>query len=259
MFLNEIIANKTIEIELRKHEMPLPELIKTAEKMPAALNFAAALSVKGVGIITEIKQASPSKGIISHDFRPVETARIYRDNGAAAISVLTEEKYFLGSLDYLKEIKTAISDKPVPVMRKDFILDNYQIYESRAYGADCLLLIAAVLKPDKLQELLEASHNLGMSCLVEVHNEDELQTVLQCGAKIIGVNNRDLDTFTVDIATTERLRPLIPPGHIVVSESGVKSRKDMMKLKKWKVDAALIGEALMSSNDIGAKIKELSV
>jgi indole-3-glycerol phosphate synthase len=159
----------------------------------------------------------------------------------------------------LKEVKNAISDKSVPVLRKDFILDIYQIYESRAYGADCLLLIAAVLKPYKLQELLKASHNLGMNCLVEVHNEDELQTALQCDAKIIGINNRDLISFQVDISTTERLRPLIPKDRIVVSESGIKNRRDMQKLKKLKVNAALIGEVLMSSNNIGAKLKELAV
>jgi indole-3-glycerol phosphate synthase len=259
MFLNEIIANKTIEIEISKQEMPLQYLIKAVDTMPAPLDFVAALDTEGVGIIMEIKKASPSKGIISWDFRPVETARLYRDNGAAAISVLTDGKYFLGSLKHLREIKKAISGNPLPLLRKDFVLDVYQIYESRVHGADCVLLITAILKPDRLQELLITSHSLGMRCLVEVHNEDELKTALECDAKIIGINNRYLNSFTVDMSTTERLRPLIPPDRIVVSESGIKSREDMLKLKKWGVNAALIGEALMSSDNIKQKIRELSL
>lgn len=259
MFLNEIILNKSIEVEIRKMEFSVLELTGLAERLPPPLDFAAALKTNGVGIIAEIKKASPSRGLISRNFRYLELAYAYRFNGAAAISVLTEERYFRGSLKYLREVKKAMGHKSPPVLRKDFIIDPYQIYESRAYGADCLLLIVAALKPELLQEMMQISHRLGMSCLVEVHNEAELQTALQCNAGMIGINNRDLATFDVDMTTTERLRPLIPPDRLVVSESGIRERQDMLKLKKWKVNAALIGEALMTSDDIGKKMKELRV
>jgi indole-3-glycerol phosphate synthase len=259
MFLNEIILNKSMEVQIRKMEFSVYQLAYIAEGLPEPLDFAAALKTNGVGIIAEIKKASPSRGLISRNFRYLELAYAYRFNGAAAISVLTEEKYFRGSLNYLKEIKKALGYKSPPVLRKDFIIDPYQIFESRAYGADCLLLIVAALKPELLQDMMKISHRLGMSCLVEVHNEDELQIALQCDAKIIGINNRDLATFDVDMTTTERLRPLIPNDRVVISESGISTRQDMLKLKKWKVDAALIGEALMTANDIGKKMKELKV
>jgi indole-3-glycerol phosphate synthase len=259
MFLNEIILNKSMEVEIRKMEFSVYQLAYIAEGLPEPLDFAAALKTSGVGIIAEIKKASPSRGLISRHFRYLELAYAYRFNGAAAISVLTEEKYFRGNINYLREIKKALGYKAPPVLRKDFIIDPYQIFESRAYGADCLLLIVAALKPELLQDMMKISQRLGMSCLVEVHNEDELQIALQCDAQIIGINNRDLATFDVDMTTTERLRPLIPGDRVVISESGISTRQDMLKLKKWKVDAALIGEALMTSNDIGKKMKELRV
>jgi indole-3-glycerol phosphate synthase len=259
MFLNEIILNKSMEVEIRKMEFSVYQLAYIAEGLPAPLDFAAALKKSGVGIIAEIKKASPSRGLISRNFRYLELAYAYRFNGAAAISVLTEEKYFRGSLNHLREVKKAMGYKSPPVLRKDFIIDPYQIFESRAYGADCLLLIVAALKPELLQDMMKISQRLGMSCLVEVHNEDELEIALQCNAKIIGINNRDLATFDVDMTTTERLRPLIPHDRVVISESGISTRQDMLKLKKWKVNAALIGEALMTSDDIGKKMKELKV
>ena len=184
-------------------------------------------------------------------------AQTYASNGASAISVLTEARYFQGSLNHLKDIKKALGNKKLPLLRKDFIHDPYQVYESRAYGADSLLLIVAILTPQKLGELLLLSHELNMSCLVEVHNELELEIALRSEAKIIGINNRNLRTFMVNLATTERLRPLIPPDRIVVSESGIKSRSDMEKMRQWGVDAVLIGESLISAPDIAAKMKEL--
>jgi indole-3-glycerol phosphate synthase len=187
----------------------------------------------------------------------VEIARIYADNGASAISVVTEAKFFQGSLDYLRDIRDALRNRAEPLLRKDFICDPYQIYESRANGADCVLLIMAILRPEKLHELLGISHELNMSCLVEVHNEAELDITLNSGARIIGVNNRDLATFTVDLATTERLRPLIPPDRIVVSESGIKDRKDVERLRQAGIDAVLVGESLMSAYDIAARLREL--
>jgi len=203
-----------------------------------------------------VKKASPSKGIICANFNPIYIAKIFADNGAAAISVLTEPKYFQGNLTYLRDIKAAV-EKPLPLLRKDFIIDPYQVFESRAYGADCILLIVAILTPQKLSELLQLSHQLGMMSLVEIHNEEELDIAVKSEARIIGINNRDLNTFKVDLNTTAKLRPLIPLDRIVVSESGIKSREDMQKLKEWGVSAALIGEALVSAPDIAAKMREL--
>ncbi len=257
MILQRIVADNRADLEARKRAVPLAELQEMASGQPPPIDFASALRGDGIRLIAEVKKASPSRGIISHDFNPVEIALTYAGNGAAAISVLTESRYFQGSLDYLKEIKKALGNRSLPLLRKDFIDDPYQVYESRAYGADAILLIVAILTPQSLAEMLELSHQMGMSCLVEVHNEDEVEIALASGAGIIGINNRDLNTFAVDLATTGRLRPLIPPDRIVVGESGIKSRDDMEKLKKWGVDAVLIGEALMSAPDIAARMKEL--
>jgi len=256
MILNQIVADKLLEIEVRKRDLPLEELQKKAMEQPQPLDFALALRGERIQLIAEVKKASPSKGVIRSDFNPVEIAQTYAGNGASAISVLTDSKYFQGSLDYLKDIRDALVNKMLPLLRKDFILDPYQVYESRTYGADALLLIVAVLTPEKVKALLELSHQLDMSCLVEVHNEAELEIALRSQASIIGINNRDLNTFNVDLTTTERLRPLIPKDRIVVSESGIKDRSDMEKLSNWGVDAVLIGESLMSADNIAAKMKE---
>ncbi|MFC2071431.1 indole-3-glycerol phosphate synthase TrpC [Chloroflexota bacterium] len=257
MILDQIVAVNKLELEARKRSFPLKELRKVVVEQTPPLNFASALHGERAQLIAEVKKASPSKGIIRSDFNPVEIARTYADNGASAISVLTETKHFQGSLNYLRDIRDALGDKRLPLLRKDFIVDPYQIYESRAYGADCLLLIVAILTPAKLETLLELSHQLSMSCLVEVHNEAELEIALSSQARIIGINNRDLSTFAVDLTTTERLRPLIPQDRIVVSESGIKDRSDMERLRQWGVDAVLIGETLMSADNIAAKMKEL--
>ncbi len=255
--LDKIVADNLKELQARKRNIPLAEIKKAALAQPQPLDFAAALRGKGIRLIAEVKKASPSKGVIRADFNPVEIARIYAGNGAAAISVLTEARYFQGSLVYLKDIRGALADKRPPLLRKDFIHDPYQIYESRAYGADALLLIVAILSQEKLGELLELSHKLGTSCLVEVHNEAELDVALRSGARIIGINNRDLNTFEVDLAVTGRLRPLIPKDRIVVSESGIKDRSDIQRLKEWGADAVLIGETFMSVPDIAAKMREI--
>lgn len=257
MILDRIVADVSIELYERKGRIPVAEMIKVAKNQPAPLDFAAALQGDNVRIIAEVKKASPSKGIIRQDFDPTGIAGIYADNGASAISVLTESKYFQGSLDYLIDIKKTLIRKPLPLLRKDFIFDPYQVYESRACGADCILLIAAILTLEKLTELLQLSHRLGMMCLVEVHNEKELETALKSDAQIIGINNRDLQTFNVNLDTTAKLRSLIPDNRIVVSESGIKNREDMEKLENWNINAALIGEALMSVDDIAVKMKEL--
>ncbi len=257
MILDNIVANVAIELEKHKRCLSLSEMAKKALVQSSPLDFASVLRGDNIRLIAEVKKASPSKGVISHNFNPVDIAGIYAANGAAAISVLTEPKYFHGSLDYLRDIKKALADKPLPLLRKDFIFDPYQIYEARAFGADCLLLIVAILTPAKLLELLQLSHQLGMMCLVEVRNELEVEIAVKSGASIIGINNRDLATFKVDLTTTARLRSLIPSDRIVVSESGIKSRKHMEKLREWGVDAALIGEALMSAPDIAVKMREL--
>jgi len=257
MILDQIVADNLQELEARKRSFPLEELKRLVLEQPRCLDFALALCGDRIQLIAEVKKASPSRGIIRADFNPVEIAKIYASSGASAISVLTEAKYFQGSLNHLRDVRNALVNKRLPLLRKDFLSDPYQIYESRTYGADSLLLIVAILTPKKLEELLGLSHQLGMSCLVEVHNETELEIALNSRAKILGINNRDLNTFNVDLATTRRLRPLIPKDRIVVSESGTKNRSDMEKLKKWGVDAALIGESLMSEPDIAAKMKEL--
>ncbi len=257
MILDQIVANSRLELKIRKRSFPLIELQKVVRGQSPPLDLASALRGDRLQLIAEVKKASPSKGVIRPDFNPVEIAQTYASNGASAISILTEAKYFQGSLNYLRDIRNTLGNKRTPLLRKDFLCDPYHIYESRAYGADSLLLIVAILKPERLKELLRLSHELNMSCLVEVHNEAELEVALESGAMIIGINNRDLTTFTVDLTTTERLRPLIPQDRIVVSESGIKERSDVEKLRQWGVDAVLIGETLMSAPDIAAKMKEL--
>jgi len=256
MILDRIVSQNLEALEDKKRRLPMAELRRLASEQPPALDLASALRGDAIRLIAEVKKASPSRGVIRPDFDPVEIARIYAGNGAAAVSVLTEAKHFQGSLDHLKDIRKALPDK-IPLLRKDFIVDPYQIYESRASGADSLLLIVAILKPEKLQELLQLSHELNMSCLVEVHDEAEVEIALKSQAKIIGINNRDLNTFGVDLATTERLHPLIPRDRIVVSESGIKERADIEKLSRLGIDAVLIGESLMSAPDIAAKMREL--
>lgn len=257
MILDEIVATTRRELEQTKRTMPFEELQKLVGEQSPPRDLAASLHGEGIKLIAEVKKASPSRGVIRADFNPVDIARIYAENGASAISVLTETRYFLGRLNYMGDIKRSLGSYCPPLLRKDFIIDPYQIYQSRAYGADGLLLIAAILKPQELTFLLKLSHELGMSCLVEVHNEAEVEVALKSNAGVIGINNRDLTTFKVDLATTQRLRPLIPSDRIVVSESGIKDRKDIEMLKNWGVNAVLIGEAFMSAPDIAAKIKEL--
>jgi indole-3-glycerol phosphate synthase len=252
--LDEIIAKKRKEVEQRKKILPLAHLKKRIAQQKPPLDFALALKGKPIRLIAEVKQASPSRGILCPNFNPTELATTYAQGGANAISVLTEVNYFKGSIDHLAAIREVVK---LPLLRKDFIFDPYQVYESRAYGADALLLIMAILSQEQLKELLSISHRLGLKCLVEVHNETEVERALLSGAEIIGINNRDLNTFAVDINTTGQLRPPIPRQKIVVAESGIKSRRDIEKLMDWRVNAALIGEALVTANNILTKMKEL--
>ncbi len=257
MILDEIMANKAVELKETRERLSLAEVKLMAGQQRKAKDFASALKRGRMSLIAEVKRASPSKGVISKDFDPIEVARTYAQNGAAAISVLTESKYFQGSLAILDGIAAALGETRPPLLRKDFIFDPYQVYEARAHGADALLLIVAALVPSKLKELASLTNSLGMGCLVEVHSEAEIDAALSCAARVIGINNRDLKTFNVDISTTERLRPKIPRDRTVVSESGIKTAADVSRLRDAGVDALLVGEALMSAPDIPAKIREL--
>ncbi len=234
--------------------MPLSSLEERIAQRKAPLDFALALGGNGTRLIAEVKRASPSRGVLCPNFNPIELAKNYAQGGASAISVLTEATYFEGSIDYLAAVREEVE---LPLLRKDFIFDPYQVYESRAYGADALLLIVAILSQEQLEELLSLSHSLGLRCLVEVHNEDEVERAVISQAKIIGINNRDLNIFNVDINTTHRLRPLIPGQRIVVSESGISRRSDVEKLRGWGVNAVLVGEALVTASDIPTKMREL--
>ncbi len=252
--LDKIIAQKRGEVEQRKKVATTTYLQERIARQKPTLDLALALRDDHIRLIAEVKQASPSRGVLSPNLNPTELAQTYAEGGAAAISVLTEANYFMGSNEHLAAIKEVVG---LPLLRKDFIFDPYQVYESRAYGADALLLIVAILSQGQLKELVSLSHSLGLRCLVEVHNGDEVEKAVLSEAEIIGINNRDLNTFVVDINTTRRLRPLVPQEKIVVSESGIKSRKDMEKLRKWGVDAVLIGEALVTAGDVRAKMQEL--
>ena len=252
--LDKIIAQKREEVEQRKKAVTITYLQQRIAKQKPALDFAMALKGDHIRLIAEVKQSSPSRGLLSPNFNPIELAQTYAEGGAAAISVLTEANYFMGSIEHLAAIKEVVD---LPLLRKDFIFDLYQVYESRAYGADALLLITSILSQEQLKELILLSHSLGLKCLVEVHNKGEVERAILSEAEIIGINNRDLNTFSIDINMTQRLRPLIPQERIVVSESGIKSKRDVEKLKNWGVDAILVGEALVTAGDVIAKMKEL--
>ncbi len=252
--LEKIVALKKERVEQRKKVLSLSCLKERIARQRPPLDFASALVGDRIRLIAEVKQASPSRGVLNPNLNPTKLAKTYAEGGAAAISVLTEENYFKGSIDYLAAIREVVR---LPLLRKDFIFDPYQVYESRAYGADALLLIAAILSPPQLEELLSLSHSLGLRCLVEVHKENEVERALRSKTRIIGINNRDLDTFNIDINTTRRLRPLIPQTRIVVSESGIKAPSDTEKLKEWGVNAILVGETLVTAGDVLTKMREL--
>jgi indole-3-glycerol phosphate synthase len=210
-----------------------------------------------VRIIAEVKKASPAKGLLRPDFDPVALAGAYVENGAAAISVLTNADHFQGSIDHLAAVHSVANPRGVPVLRKEFIFDPYQVHEARAYGADAMLLIVAMLTPDDLADLMALAQRFWMQCLVEVHDEEELRVALDAGAEIVGINNRDLRTFRTSLDVTERLASLVPEGKVLVSESGIRSRGDIERLHEAGAHAALIGEALVVAGDAGSKLREL--
>ena len=255
MILDEIVAYKKEELAETKRGSSLADQKKRAADAGPLRGFGAALTTTGgIKLIAEVKKASPSKGVIREDFDPVSIAATYQEAGATCLSVLTEKKYFQGSLEYLGAIRRAVG---LPLLRKDFIVDEYQIFEARAAGADAILLIAACLDGRQLEDYLGIAGNLGLDVLVESHTVKELDKTLHAGARIVGINNRDLTSFTVSLQTTFDLLKDIPDDRIVVSESGIKSRDDVVKLEKAGVDAVLVGESLMREKDIGKKVKEL--
>lgn len=255
--LDEIVAAKQGELADAKRAAPLADLERAAAERPRPLNLSGALLGGGVRLIAEVKKASPSRGLLSPDFDPERLAATYVANGAAAVSCLTDPR-FQGELAHLAAIKDSGASVRAPVLRKDFIFDPYQVYEARAAGADGILLIVAILEPPLLTELLAAAQSLWMQCLVEVHDESELETALSAGAEIIGINNRDLHTFATDLAVTGRLAPLVPRGRVIVSESGIFTRDDLRMLQRHRVNAALVGEALVTAPDTAAKVRELA-
>jgi indole-3-glycerol phosphate synthase len=255
MILDEIVAYKKEELAAEKHKVSLPQLRETplfAATPPAFLP--AVRDRAGRSIIAEVKKASPSKGVIRADFEPLQLAKTYAANGAAAISVLTEKKFFQGSLEYLRLIREQVA---LPLLRKDFLFDPYQVYEARAFGASAILLIVAILSDGQLSELGALARSLGMDCLVEVHDEQELERALRRHVSLLGINNRDLRTFHTTIETSERLVRLIPPHITVVSESGLSRREQLARLEAQGVRAFLIGETFMAAADPGAPLREL--
>lgn len=262
--LEEIAAKRRLDIERRKQEVPLEKVRQQALDMAKqelemegcfGFPFRQALAKAGMSFICEVKKASPSKGVIAEDFPYLEIATEYEAAGAAAVSMLTEPEYFLGKDEYLREISEAVQ---IPVLRKDFTIDAYQIYEAKVLGASAVLLICALLEDKSLKEFVGLAHAIGLDALVEAHDEEEVQRALAAGANIIGVNNRDLKTFTVDINNSVRLRKLVPEEVLFVSESGIKTGEDVKRLADMGVNGVLVGETLMRSADKAQMLRELA-
>lgn len=248
MILDDIIAKRKEQLQKEISNKSRNDMIFSAmNSQNPIISFKDAISNSNLSVICEVKKASPSKGLICEDFDPVQTAIQYESAGANAVSCLTEEFYFKGSSEYLKQIREAIN---IPILRKDFIFDDYQIYEAKAIGANAVLLIAAILSTEQMSEFQNLAHSLKLECLVEVHNQQELDKVLKFTPDIIGINNRDLTTFNVDLNTTATVIQKVPHRTIIVSESGIKSNADMKKVRKFGADAVLIGETLMRSGNI---------
>lgn len=253
--LDKIVAHKRVEIAAAKAARPLAELQAGVQHAAPARDFLGALQAHDpMGLIAEVKRASPSAGLIRDDFDPVEIANIYEQNGAACISVLTDEHFFQGSLKYLEDIRKAVQ---LPVLRKDFILDPYQVYEARCSGADAILLIAECLNDAELRELHDLSHELSMETLIEVYEPHNVDRVLALSPRIMGVNNRNLQTFETSLEHTIQLRQKIPLDVLLVGESGIHTREDVLRLQNGGAQAILVGESLMRSADIGAQVRSI--
>jgi indole-3-glycerol phosphate synthase len=253
--LDEIVAHKLTEIEAAKTDRPIEQLRDQLEKAPPVRDFVAAIAAADpIGLIAEVKKASPSAGLIREDFDPVNIAFQYESHGASCISVLTDEHFFQGHLSYLTEIRQAVG---IPVMRKEFILDPYQVVEARVAGADCVLLIAECLDDDRLSELHTLARDLGMATLIELYEASNLARVLKLKPRLVGINNRNLQTFQTDLQHSMRLRKQIPSDTLLVSESGIRTRRDVEELIAADVQAILVGETLMRCDQIGSGVDEL--
>lgn len=253
--LDDILAYKVEYVKARKAEVSELQVRELATRVPPPRDFLGALRRDTVALIAEVKKASPSKGILIADFDHLRLAKTYAENGAACISVLTDEQFFQGHLDYLEEISNAVS---IPTLRKDFIIDSYQVYEAQMVGAAAVLLIVASLSDSQLKDLHDLIINQHMTPLVEVHNEAEMERVLKIGAKLIGINNRDLQTFHTDLAVTERLAMLVSDDVTLVAESGMKSAEDVVRMGATGVHAVLIGEGLVTAPNIGEAVRVFS-
>lgn len=254
--LEQIVAHQRELLAAQERACPAAELLARIADLPATRSFGDALSTPGqTALIAEVKRASPSKGLIRADFEPVAIATGYASAGAACLSVLTEERWFQGSPDYLRAIRAAVD---LPLLRKDFTLSRYHLLQARAWGADAALLIVAILEPPLLAELLTEAAALGLTALVEVHTAEELDVALAAGARLVGINNRDLRVFRTDLSTTLELLPRVPAGVSVVSESGINTPDDVRHLRAAGVAAVLVGEALMREHDFVAKTRELA-
>jgi indole-3-glycerol phosphate synthase len=252
-FLETILAHKKREVEIRKSQLSERTLIDRLAQANPTISFAEALSSDGLAVIAEMKKASPSAGVIRDNFDPVQIAKSYVKAGANAISVLTDEEYFQGSLQFIEQIRPFV---PIPILRKDFIVDPYQLLEARTFGADAVLLIVAALDQTRLQSLLNKTYELGLEALVEVHSVEEMKIAVNAGAKIIGINNRNLETFTIDLATTEQLAPFAPPGTVLVGESGLHTKNDIQRMIQAGVDAVLVGTHFMKHPDPGIALQQ---
>jgi indole-3-glycerol phosphate synthase len=254
MFLAKILKGKKEEVAGQKGLLPLSDLKQRLAEVPFPLDFKGALRSRSCALIAEVKRSSPSKGRIREDFNPVAIASLYEENGAAAVSVVTESRYFEGRPSFLAAIRNFVQ---IPLLRKDFIIDPYQIYETRFLGADAVLLIARILEATRLREFIGLSSELGLSSLVEIHDEADLEKAVSAGAEVIGINNRDLSTFVTDLGVSLRLAPLVPSGFLVISESGIRSRGDIDRLISAGIQGFLVGETLMRERDVAGKMREL--
>jgi indole-3-glycerol phosphate synthase len=256
--LDEMVRWKREEVSRARKAVPHATMRARAASAPSPRDLEAALRDAGnpatVRLIAEVKHASPSRGLLRPDFDPVALAREYQAHGASAISVLTDDRFFQGAFQHLQAVRQSVG---LPLLSKDIFLDPYQLHQARAAGADAILLIVAALSDGDLAALYQDARSLGMAALVEVHNEDELTRALQLGPRILGINNRDLRTFRVDLETTLRLRPLVPADIILVSESGIRTRADVERLSAAGVDAMLVGESLVRARDVGQQVREL--
>lgn len=256
--LEEIMAHKRQEITEHKAATPLEDVRRMADERPPAVDFVSALRTTAPqpALIAEVKRASPSRGVLRADLDPLQLAKIYNENGAAAISVLTDQRYFQGRLDDLRSIADRYDD--IPLLRKDFVCDPYQVFEARGAGAAAVLLIVAALSQDTLTGLCHLVRQCGMTALIEVHNEEELERALELSPELIGINNRDLRDFTINLETTTRLRAMIPQTICVVAESGIHTPADVARVAAAGADAILVGESLVRADDIGAQVRQLA-